>query len=168
MTGKRGRWSRCAAFLRRRGARRRRRPGWPGRLQRPRLWRCGARGRKGCPGAAEIAMAATEWNVKAATPNGWRASSRLPHASPCSAATSSEQKEDSNGPARAVLLHRRRRRRARPEASTAIANGMALTKRLGNLPPNICTPSFLADEARKLAKQWKLGVESWRRNSSKR
>jgi leucyl aminopeptidase len=36
---------------------------------------------------------------------------------------------------------------------------MALTKRLGNLPPNICNPTFLADEARKLAKQWKLGVE---------
>jgi leucyl aminopeptidase len=42
---------------------------------------------------------------------------------------------------------------------TAIANGMALTKRLGNLPPNICHPSFLADESRKLAKQWKLEVE---------
>ena len=41
----------------------------------------------------------------------------------------------------------------------AIANGMELTKRLGNLPPNICTPSFLADEARKMAKKWKLDVE---------
>jgi leucyl aminopeptidase len=42
---------------------------------------------------------------------------------------------------------------------TAIANGMELTKRLGNLPPNICTPAFLGDEARKLARDWKLGVE---------
>lgn len=41
----------------------------------------------------------------------------------------------------------------------AISKGMELTKRLGNLPPNICTPSFLADEARALAKKWKLGVE---------
>ncbi|HVG05309.1 MAG TPA: leucyl aminopeptidase [Burkholderiaceae bacterium] len=41
----------------------------------------------------------------------------------------------------------------------AIANGMELTKRLGNLPPNICTPSFLADEARTMAKKWKLDVE---------
>jgi leucyl aminopeptidase len=41
----------------------------------------------------------------------------------------------------------------------AIANGMDVTKRLGNLPPNICTPSYLADQARKLARQWKLGVE---------
>ncbi|MBA2547391.1 MAG: leucyl aminopeptidase [Burkholderiaceae bacterium] len=41
----------------------------------------------------------------------------------------------------------------------AISNGMELAKRLGNLPPNICTPSFLADEARQMAKKWKLDVE---------
>ncbi|MDQ3189760.1 MAG: leucyl aminopeptidase [Pseudomonadota bacterium] len=41
----------------------------------------------------------------------------------------------------------------------AISNGMEMTKRLGNLPPNICTPSFLADESRKMAKKWKLDVE---------
>ena len=33
----------------------------------------------------------------------------------------------------------------------AVANGMARAKDLGNLPGNICTPSYLADEARKLA-----------------
>ncbi len=42
---------------------------------------------------------------------------------------------------------------------SAIANGMDLTKRLGNLPPNICTPAFLGDEARKLGREWKLDVE---------
>jgi len=41
----------------------------------------------------------------------------------------------------------------------AISNGMELAKRLGNLPPNICTPSFLAEEARRMAKKWKLDVE---------
>jgi leucyl aminopeptidase len=42
----------------------------------------------------------------------------------------------------------------------AIANGMALTRDLGNLPPNLCHPSFLAEEARALAKQHKsLKVE---------
>lgn len=35
---------------------------------------------------------------------------------------------------------------------TAIANGVELAKDLGNLPPNICTPSHLADCARSLAK----------------
>jgi len=35
----------------------------------------------------------------------------------------------------------------------AIANGMALTRELGNLPGNICTPTYLANEAKKLGKQ---------------
>lgn len=33
----------------------------------------------------------------------------------------------------------------------AIANGMALTRTLGNLPGNICTPTYLADQAKQLA-----------------
>jgi leucyl aminopeptidase len=41
----------------------------------------------------------------------------------------------------------------------AIAEGMRLTKDLGNLPGNICTPSYLADEAKKLGKSHKLSVE---------
>ncbi|HEV7164787.1 MAG TPA: leucyl aminopeptidase [Gammaproteobacteria bacterium] len=40
----------------------------------------------------------------------------------------------------------------------AIAGGVSLARTLGNLPPNICTPSYLADEARKLAKGSKLKV----------
>lgn len=34
----------------------------------------------------------------------------------------------------------------------AITEGMALTKDLGNLPANICTPTYLANEAKKLSK----------------
>ncbi len=41
----------------------------------------------------------------------------------------------------------------------AIGSGMALTRDLGNLPGNVCTPSYLADEARKLARAWKLEIE---------
>ena len=41
----------------------------------------------------------------------------------------------------------------------AIANGMALTRDLGNLPPNLCTPSYLAQSAIALGKQWKLKIE---------
>jgi leucyl aminopeptidase len=41
----------------------------------------------------------------------------------------------------------------------AIGQGMDLTKTLGNLPGNICTPSYLADQARLLAKNHKLGVK---------
>src|SRR5262245_36669268 len=43
--------------------------------------------------------------------------------------------------------------------ASAVAEGTALARTLGNLPPNICTPAYLADEARKLAKQFKLGIE---------
>jgi leucyl aminopeptidase len=41
----------------------------------------------------------------------------------------------------------------------AIAAGVSLARDLGNLPPNVCTPSYLADEARKLAREWKIGVQ---------
>ena len=34
----------------------------------------------------------------------------------------------------------------------AIAAGMSFTKDLGNLPPNVCNPTYLADEAKKLGK----------------
>ena len=43
--------------------------------------------------------------------------------------------------------------------ASAVADGTALARTLGNLPPNVCTPAYLADEARKLAKQFKLGVD---------
>ncbi len=42
---------------------------------------------------------------------------------------------------------------------TAIAEGMALAKTLGNLPGNVCTPTYLATTARKLAKDHKIKVE---------
>ena len=41
----------------------------------------------------------------------------------------------------------------------ATADGADLARTLGNLPPNICTPAYLADEAKKLARQYKLGIE---------
>ena len=43
--------------------------------------------------------------------------------------------------------------------SIALANGMNLTKELGNLPPNVCTPSYLAETAKKIAAEFKMGVE---------
>lgn len=41
----------------------------------------------------------------------------------------------------------------------AIAAGMELTRDLGNLPGNVCTPTYLADTARRLAQDWKLGID---------
>ncbi len=43
--------------------------------------------------------------------------------------------------------------------AVATANGMDLTKTLGNLPPNICTPTYLAQTAKQLAKEYKFGIE---------
>ncbi len=41
----------------------------------------------------------------------------------------------------------------------ATADGADLTRTLGNLPSNICTPGYLAEQARKLAREFKLQVE---------
>ena len=41
----------------------------------------------------------------------------------------------------------------------AIAEGVKLTKDLGNLPPNICTPSYLAEQASQIAKKHNLKAE---------
>ena len=41
----------------------------------------------------------------------------------------------------------------------AMAVGASFTKDLGNLPGNMCTPTYLADQARALAKEFPLRVE---------
>ena len=41
----------------------------------------------------------------------------------------------------------------------AIGQGINFAKEMGNLPANICTPSYLASQAKKLAKQFGLGCE---------
>src|SRR5260221_578259 len=43
--------------------------------------------------------------------------------------------------------------------AVATADGADFARTLGNLPANLCTPSYLADEAKKLAAQFKLGIE---------
>jgi leucyl aminopeptidase len=46
----------------------------------------------------------------------------------------------------------------------ATAEGAALARTLGNLPPNICTPAYLAAEAGKIARQFKLGLQVLEKN----
>jgi leucyl aminopeptidase len=41
----------------------------------------------------------------------------------------------------------------------ALANGIELTKDLGNLPPNLCTPTYLANTAKALGRQFRLKVD---------
>ncbi|GAB7538956.1 leucyl aminopeptidase [Burkholderia sp. 22PA0106] len=43
--------------------------------------------------------------------------------------------------------------------AVAIANGMDLTRDLGNLPGNVCTPTYLANTAKQLAKDFGLKAE---------
>ncbi|NOT16599.1 MAG: leucyl aminopeptidase [Sulfuriferula sp.] len=43
--------------------------------------------------------------------------------------------------------------------ASAIAKGMTLAQDLGNLPGNICTPSYLAEQAKSLAKTYPLKCE---------
>ena len=45
------------------------------------------------------------------------------------------------------------------QKGVAIANGMALTRELGDLPPNICTPTYIADTAKSIAKTYGLECE---------
>lgn len=45
------------------------------------------------------------------------------------------------------------------EQGAAIAAGQALTRDLGNLPANYCTPSVLADTAKSLAREYKLKLK---------
>jgi leucyl aminopeptidase len=50
----------------------------------------------------------------------------------------------------------------------AIAAGMALARDLGNLPANVCTPTYLAEQAAQLGKSWKLGVQVLERRDMER
>jgi leucyl aminopeptidase len=45
------------------------------------------------------------------------------------------------------------------DEAQATADGADLARTLGNLPPNICTPTYLAEQAKKLAREFKLEVE---------
>ena len=52
--------------------------------------------------------------------------------------------------------------KARVEAA-ATADGIDLARTLGNLPPNVCTPAYLADEARERERRGELGVDALER-----
>src|SRR5439155_1678760 len=43
--------------------------------------------------------------------------------------------------------------------AAATADGAALARKLGNLPANLCTPTYLAEEAKRIARQFKLGID---------
>ena len=52
--------------------------------------------------------------------------------------------------------------------AVALANGMDLTRDLGNLPGNVCTPTYLGNTAKKIAKDWGLKAEVLEPSRSRR
>jgi leucyl aminopeptidase len=73
----------------------------------------------------------------------------------------SKKDPETPAPARVSLLTPKRDAGAERGITegTALASGMALTKRLGNLPANVCTPTYLGDQAERLGKEFKFDVE---------
>ena len=74
------------------------------------------------------------------------------------------KKEEIRRPLRKLTLSVERRNELAPAEEAlaqgiAIAEGMAMTKTLGNLPPNVCHPTYLAEQAQEMAKEFKLGCE---------
>jgi leucyl aminopeptidase len=113
--------------------------------------------------ARNIALAAADWKVKGRDLE-WQARSLVIAARETAFRTDelkSKRDADDGGAEQVTLLLGKREAAAERAVrqGTAVANGMELTKRLGNLPGNICTPSYLAEQARALAREWKLGLE---------
>ena len=74
------------------------------------------------------------------------------------------KKNDVRRPLRKLTLAVERRSDLAPAEAAlaqgiAIAEGTALAKDLGNLPPNVCHPTYLAEQAQAMAKEFKLGCE---------
>ena len=106
-------------------------------------------------GESKVGKQGEEWNI-------YQAARLLRLASYRYTATRSDDRAPKAALRRVVLdvadkRHLPRARRALAEGD-ATGEGMNLARELGNLPGNICTPSHLASEARKLAK----GCESMR------
>jgi leucyl aminopeptidase len=124
---------------------------------------------RGCgAGVNALVFAATEWKVTGRNAE-WNARA-LVLAARATAFRSDELKSKASAPGpddersrklRITLLADKRDRAldAGLRQGEAITNGMELTKRLGNLPANVCTPDFLAAQARKLAREWGLKVQ---------
>lgn len=62
-----------------------------------------------------------------------------------------------------IVIHVAKSENTQAEAAVkhglSISSGVSLAKDLGNLPPNICTPTYLGEQAKKLAKQYGFKVE---------
>jgi leucyl aminopeptidase len=114
-------------------------------------------------GAEEAALTLTELAV-GRRDAAWKAAHAVTVARECGYrfVRMKSKDEDAQLALRRVALHVERAASRRAAAGLrqglAIADGMDLAKDLGNLPPNVCTPAYLADEARSLAKRYRMKV----------
>ncbi|MCG2578352.1 leucyl aminopeptidase [Dechloromonas sp. XY25] len=74
------------------------------------------------------------------------------------------KKEEIRRPLRKLTISVERRNELAPaeeglQQGLAIAEGVALTKTLGNLPPNVCHPTYLAEQAQSMAKALQVDCE---------
>ena len=114
-------------------------------------------------GTTSLAISAGEWIVKGRDPR-WHASMLVVAAREVPFRSDELKTKKDDNPSRMARLHLLLDQR---DASVdrglsegrAIANGVDLAKRLGNLPANVCTPDFLAQQARKLQKDWGIQVQ---------
>ncbi len=114
-------------------------------------------------GVQDVALAVSDWKLRGRD-HAWQARTAALAAREAAFRTDElKSKKDENGPrvARVQLLLDARDAHAERglKEGVAIANGAALAKRLGNLPANVCTPTYLGEQAIQLGKEWKLGVE---------
>ncbi|MGE5338492.1 MAG: leucyl aminopeptidase [Gemmatimonadota bacterium] len=114
-------------------------------------------------GVQDLALAVSDWKLRGRD-HAWQARTVALAARETVFRTDElKSRKEENGPrvARVQLLLDARDAHADRglKEGVAIANGAALTKRLGNLPANVCTPSYLGEQAVQLGKEWKLGVE---------
>jgi leucyl aminopeptidase len=120
---------------------------------------------KGCgAGVKRIVFAAADWKVQGLDAAGVARAAVV--AARAALWRSDELQTEAGSPGKAAnartlrvtwLVPARERGAARAaQYGQALANGIEFAKRLGNLPGNICTPDFLAGEARKMARAWGL------------
>jgi leucyl aminopeptidase len=122
---------------------------------------------RGCgAGVATLAFAAADWKVLDRSES-WMARA-LVAAARASRFRSDELKtrasnaeREANRPLRVIWLAQKRDRELESalRQGQAVANGVEYAKRLGNLPANVCTPDYLAGQARALAREWRLNAQ---------
>jgi leucyl aminopeptidase len=115
------------------------------------------------PGAGSLAIAASEWQVKGRDPR-WHASMLAVTAREVPFRADELKSKKDEAATRVARIHLLLDKRDAEvdkglAEGRAIANGVDLAKRLGNLPANICTPEYLAQQARKLQRDWGIGVQ---------